>query len=264
MLAPARPDWRYARAAEATEYSDSEAAARLEAADQCIRDAYLFRRSLDAGLSVERWPALAAAYELFTARDKERLFVEGLLLTGANNDLVAQMIGCDPVDVQAFHDLFFDVRQRLDKPGWVVAQLFGGTLYGSVNPRDKVAQLHRVAWLGGPEIFLSFYSGRWSPEIGRSLNDIIRGVLAKSSLLASMCMVGRDELNIDVLRVFLESTQDDIAKVAANGSEEQAAAIIGFIRSVPLTVADPTDPSNLKLPAREKRAFEYLEAPNVP
>ncbi len=263
MLAPGRIDWRWASAADATEYSDSEAVSKLQSADPATREAFLFKRALDAGLDVSRWPSYSAAYELYSSREKERLFVEGLLLAGAPNELVADMSACDPEDVQAFHDLFFDVRPRLDKPGWVVAHLFGGTLYGAINPRDKVAQLHRIAWLGGEDVFLSYYSGEWNPKLGNNLAALIKGVLAKQSLLASMCITGRDEINIDVLRVFLETTKEDIAKTVGGGSKEQEAAVMEFIKSVPLTVADPTDQRNLNLPAREKRAHDYLEAPNV-
>ncbi len=261
MLAPGRIDWRWAKAADATEYSDSEAAARLRSEDHATQTAYLFKRTLDAGLDVSAWPSLAAAYELFSSRDRERLFVEGMLLANATNDTTADMAACDPQDIQAFHDLFFDVRPRLEKPGWLVGQLFGGSLYGAINPRDKVAQLHRIAWLGGEEVFVSYYSGQYNPNLGNQLADLVRGMLAKQSLLASMCITGRDEINIDVLRVFLEATQKDVANVVANGSDEKAAAILDFIQSVPLTVADPTNQANLALPAREPRANDYLTAP---
>ncbi len=186
-----------------------------------------------------------------------------MILADSNDDTIANLAACDSADIQAFHDLFFDVRSRLMKPGWVVAQLFGGSLYGSINPRDRVAQLHRIAWLGGQDIFLSYYSGDWNPTLATDMSDLIKSVLAKQSLLASMCMVGRDEVNIDVLRVFLETTKEDVARTAAGGDEEQSRAILGFLKSIPLTVADPTDERNLTLPAQEKRAHEYLEVKNV-
>jgi hypothetical protein len=266
-LAPGRLDHRFAVAVEASEFSQTEAQYRLRSADSVTRRAYQFKCAVDAGLDTGPWPDITAAYELFSNRPSERTFIEGLLLTGAPNPMVANLVGCDPEDVQAFHDLFFDVRARLDKPGWIVAQLFEGALYSNVNSRDKVGQLHRVAWLGGPDVFLAFYSSASDPMTRKAIQEIQAGILTKCSLLASMNLVGRDEINVDLVRITLEAAKEDVAAAVAGGDEEVAQTMLSFIKSVPLLVADPTVEANLSLPAREKRAHEYLvtkvEAPDV-
>jgi hypothetical protein len=257
-LAPRRIDHRWDRATEATQLSQSQALYQLRDADPIVRDAYAFKVRADAGLDTSRWPAMQAALELQTQREKERLFVEGLLLTGAPNDTIAQHLGCAPEDVQAFHDLFFDVRPHLKHAGWLVGQLFGGSLYQTINPRDKVGQLHRIAWMGGESVFLSYYTGKRVKADAAVVAELIQDMIRKQSLLASMCLVGRDEVNIDLVRVFIESTTEDVVNEAAGHDKALADAIFSFTKAIPLTVADPTDERNLKRAARELRAHEYL------
>ncbi len=183
--------------------------------------------------------------------------MEGLLIGNADDAHTAELCGCDVDDVRAYHDLFFDVKPRLMTPGWVVAQLFQGSLYGALNPRDRIAQLHRVAWLGGYEIFTAFYTGRKSPEILGQVVALRDDILVKQSMLASMCIAMGGENSVELLKISIETTQRQVAETASGGNEEMANAMMGFLQSIPLTVADPTDASNVTLPAREPRSTLY-------
>ncbi len=259
MLAPARIDWRWALACDASEYSETQALYRLRDADEPTKDAYLYKRAADDGLDTSKWPAIEAAYELHVNRPAERLFVEGMLLGEGTNEYVASLNGCGPEDVQAYHDLFFDVRHRLQQPGWVVGQLFQGSLYQQLNPRDRIAQLHRVAWLGGIEVFESFYTGRYDPEIRDAMVLRIRDMMSKQTLLASGCGGGSGELNLELMRLFIDDTNKTVADTVSGGGQnkELGEAVMGFLSSMTLQVADPKLPANLTLPAREPRAVDY-------
>jgi hypothetical protein len=259
VLAPARIDWRWALAADSTEYSDSQALYRLQSADDLTKSAYLFKRAADEGLDTSRWPDIAAAYELHTNRPGERLFVEGLLLAEGIDEYIADLNGCAPEDIRAYHDLFFDVRPRVKQPGWVVSQLFQGSLYQSLNPRDRTAQLHRVAWLGGIEVFESFYTGRYDDSIREAMVLRIRDMMSKQTFLASGCSGGSGELNLELMRLYIDDTNKTIANTVAGGGKDKelGEAVMGFLSSMSLKVADPKDPANLALPAREPRASDY-------
>ncbi len=258
MLAPRSTAWRWEAATSASEHSDSQALYLLESADTVTRRAYLFKRAVDSGLDGSRWSDVEAAHELWANRPGDKLFVEGLLLGGAEVDKIAYQAGADVADIRAYHDLFFDVSNHLDKPGWLVARLFQGGLYAPVSSRDRVGIMHRLAWLSGPEIFSAFYTGRYDAEIKGVLHTRLHDMLAKQSMLAAMCLGGRGELDIELLRIFVADSQKTVAEVASGGDAKTAQAIHTFLTSIPMSVNDPKAVENLNLPAREPRAAEYL------
>lgn len=272
-LAPSRVDWRWAKAAVAAEYTASQAPYHL-GKDPGVLAAYRFKRAVDHGLPYEGPEVVADAYELFSSRPYEKLYVEGMLLGGeANDELIAHKIGATADVVAVYHDIFFDIRSRRDSEGWIVAQLFQGSLYGGMSSRDRVGMLHRVAWLGGSALFSSYYSGKHDPELRGIMLERMRDMLAKNSMLTSMCLgAGGGEQNLAVLQTCLEDTRQTIAAAAGAGSgdKEFGGAILDFLRSVPLQVADPTDTANLDMSAREPRAhlslaeaLKHVPEPNV-
>lgn len=264
-LAPARIDWRWAQAAEATEFSETQALHRIQSADQRTRDAYRFKRAVDSGFEPQDWPDIAAAYELFTNRPRERLAIEGMLLAQADDLSAAAMIGCGAEDVSAYHDLFFDVRPQLGHAAWVVGQLFQGGLYAAFSPRDVVAQMHRVAWLGGPEIFQAYYTGKYDDTIRSQMVERIRDLMSKQTLLAAGCVNGGAELNMELLRVFIDDTNHAVANTISSSTNEQLGGeVLKFLSAMPLTVADPTDKRNLSLPAIEPRAGSFKLQSTLP
>lgn len=261
-LAPSRVDWRWAKAADAAEYQPSQAIYRLQAADPLTKAAYQFKWSNDHSLPYEGPSVVADAFELFSNLPYERLFVEGLLVGGEQNDeVIGRKIGATADVIACFHDLFFDVRSRREAEGWMVARLFQGSLYGGMSARDRVGQLHRVAWLGGSRLFTSYYTGQYDNQLRDELVLRMRDILAKNSLLTAMCLgAGGSEKDIAVLQTCIEDTRAQVAAAASagTGDSEFAKAIMGFLHSTPLQVADPTDRANLDMSAREDRAHESL------
>ncbi len=258
-LAPARVDWRWALASDATEYTQTQALARLAGADPIVLDGYRFKRAADAGRPTDKWPAVESAYELKTNRPAERLFIEGMLLADADYAYIATMAGCSPDDVRAYHDLFFDVKTRLQSSAWVVGNLFQGALYQTMNVRDRIAQMHRLAWLGGVAVFEAYYTGRYDDEIRQKVVHSIRDIMAKKTLLMVGCTEGGDETKLDMIRIFIDDTNKVVREVLGGpGAEkEYGAAVMSFLSSVSMQVVNPADPANLTLPAREPRAAEY-------
>ncbi len=262
-LAPSRVDWRWAKAADAAEYTPSQALYRLQTADSLVAAAYRFKYAADHQLEVPyECEVVSDAYQLFTDRPYERLFVEGMLLGGEKNDsVIAKKIGATPDVIAVFHDLFFDVRGYLEAEGWVVARLFEGSLYGGLSSRDRVGQLHRIAWLCGSYLFGSFYSGKFDPGLRQQINLRMSDILTKNSMLTALCLgAGGGEQNVQVLAMCLEETRAAVAAAAESGTgdKEFAGAVLGFLRSVPLQVADPSDTAKLDLSAREARAHVSL------
>lgn len=259
-LAPNRVDWRWAKASEAAQYADSQAAYHLRGADPMVVAAYRFKRALDGGLPIER-EDIADAYELFHNRPEQRLYVEGMLLGGLD-DTAAGLGVCATADVvAAFHDIFFDVRSRRDHEGWIVSLLFQGMLYGNPTPRDRTGLMHRISWLGGADLFRAYYTGKFDPALRDKLLQRQSDMVAKQSLLTAMCIGhGSGEHHVGLMIGHIERAQAEVAKAAehATGDKGLADTIMGFLQSIPTQVADPLDKANVNLPAREPRAHEYL------
>lgn len=264
-LAPNRLDWRWAQVVDACDYTDAQAVHRLRKADDVTQQLYRFKRALDAGDDVSSWPEMAAAYEIFINRENDRLYMEGALLTDASMDTIAADLACDVTDVDAFHDVFFDVKPRLTSPAWVVSNLFQGSLYAGLSVKDRVGQLRRVAWLGGFDIFRSYYTGNKDPSLRGKIGECIRDMLAKQSFLVAGCINGGAEINMQMLSVYLDDTQKQLANAVGGGSDEMGDILMKFITSFPMEVADPSNPANLNLPAREPRGHELrAEVKNAP
>lgn len=259
-LAPARTDWRWQAACQATDFSDTQAQYQLRDCDEVTKRAYLFKRAADAGLDTSRWPEFVAAHELWSNRPDDKLFIEGLLLGKQSVDLIAYQICCDPLDISTFHDLFFDVTDKLDRPGWLVARMFQGNVYTPLNSRDRSGIMHRLAWLAGPELFRSYYTGTWDDTIKDVMRIRFEDMVSKQALLSAMCIGGRGELDIETMRLFVDSTKKAIADtVNASGDKEVQGAMLEFFAGMKVSVANPLEAQNIGLPKREKRAHEIIE-----
>lgn len=260
MRGPRRIDWRWAAASDATALSPSEAEYQLGGYDNLTREAYKFKRALDDGLDIQKYDAIAEAYSIFSSRQWLKLGIEGLFLADVADDIIADACDLNVGDVLVYHDLFFDVRSRIKKPIWVAEQLFAGSIYHGVSSYDKVACMHRIAWLGGADIFWSFYTGKRDMALRQNSIDLMKDILIKRSILHSLCVQeGAD--GVEMLKVVMLETEKDLAKIAETTGDSNMKAIGEFINTFSMTVADPTQSANLL--AREPRAADYLKELHV-
>ena len=95
----------------------------------------------------------AAAYRLRHGDDKlARGTLEGRLLAGEPIPEVAAACGLTPGVVEAYHELFFDVRERLDAAAWVHLYAVGWTYPDEPTGADADALLRRAGYTGGPAL----------------------------------------------------------------------------------------------------------------
>lgn len=253
LLAPDRPDWRWTRAVELAQYSNTQAAVRLQSEDPGVRRAFGYKRALDRGTPEDFGPEHAAHY-LYTSDPRRRYFIEGLILGREGSDeRIAEFAGVPISDIiLAYHDLFFAIRPFLDSPGWIAAAVFDGMPYRT-HPGDIRGIHHRLAWLLGHNAFRQLVNGRVDFDSRSEFNAVIADVLRSNVLELSLTVAARHE-SPDWLRAFTELANKEMdAEVGGDSSFEEAAG--QFLDSLGISVADPTDASNLELPAREPRAI---------
>lgn len=253
LLLPDRPDWRWARAAELSQLSLSEASARLQSEDKETRLAYRFKRAFDHG-EIDRYPMHHAAYQLYLENGMSRLFLEGMLLGGADNEAIMENAPfCDEQILEVFHDLFFCVRPYRTKSSWVVSYVIRGSL-NSTNMHDRSGMSLRLAWLLGADVFSQMMMRGRLGEAGRSsvrdmVKDISYSQLAEFALSAN----SRHEAP-EGLRMLIEWKHE--AGSSGGSDDKMSDAISTFLGDMGITVADPTEASNLQLPAAEPRYIE--------
>ena len=259
LLAPDRPDWRWARVADLSQYSTTAALARLQHEDELTRQAYDFRRALDRGLVRGEFEAFDAAYQIFMNRPELRIHVEGLLIAGADNETVAHDAFSDEEVVEIYHELFFWVRPGLDRSAWLNSTVFGGMPHINANLHDIHGTSLRLARKIGVDAFRQLVGAGLSSETSvQQLRSMVNEVLLTQVAMMSFSAGTSRELPEWVGRLM---DQKDAG--SGSGNPELDKAVDAFFEGFSVSVADPTEERNLSLPAQEERvnieACEVIE-----
>lgn len=164
--------------------------------DDALRAAVLFRRrergDTSPGRRRRQGPSDAAigeALELHTAGGLAEWELRARLLSGQDDQQIAERCGLTPETVGWYFKLFFDVRDKLQAPGYIMSHVIG---YGpwSGFPNDQVGRFWGwMGWAGGPQVldvlidtFHAVRRPRETPTLGIYLR---RGVD-----LPCQCLVG--------------------------------------------------------------------------
>ncbi len=258
MLAPDCPSWRWNRAVQFSQMSLAVAESRLTGEDQVTRRATAYLRASKRRLGEVQFPDIYGAHQIYVNRPDIKRVVDGYLLAGADDQRVADAVWCSTGVISHYHDLFFAVRPALERhQAWIAATVFQGMPHQNAHPTDRAGFYLRVAWLGGVDLYERLLNkGTADRETIRQLVAIMKDVLVRNSIETSMGVAGRPDLAPEFLKLSLEGDQED----QSGGSlteKQHLEAIDSFMSQVTMTVADPTDERNLKVPAREPREGQY-------
>ena len=261
------PRWRWELACKAAKLPDAQAQYVLQGADQATLDAYRFKRASDRSFFTEG-PA-HKAHVIYTERPHMRRSLECFMLAGEKDDLSIAR-DCDLDDeahgvetVQAFHDIFFDVRARIHKVAWVAEQFFAGDTHRIASRHDNDLLYHRTAWFSASPALYRALIGRRSDEEteqeqARKFNGIIRSLMVRQAVLLGQCVGHGGELGLEVMRLVLEGSARALEQTSQNGGQLSAQLLLQvgkFMENSPLQVADPRGRSNLlQEGGREPRA----------
>ncbi len=270
MLPVASRHWRWLLVVEATKLPDAQARFMLRDADPMTFRAYRLKRAMDRSFYSED-EAVKAAYTVWTSRPALRRRLESAILSGMDSEEVSRYTQTHQEAVQAYHDVFFDVRPFLERSdegaGWIADELFGGHTFRFGSEKDEDLLLHRLSWLGGPLVYRAFLAFGDSKELEQAFSDRIvetmRGIMKRQMLLLPLLAAQKGEQGLELLRIALEATASTITvqKPAHEAALERLrSGITAFIDKVPLSVADPTRPSNvLSADGSEPRARDLFK-----
>jgi hypothetical protein len=94
---------------------------------------------------------VAAAHAVYSSRSSlAKGALEAWLLTGMSSEEVARECGLTAAAVEAYHELFFDVRCRLSATAWVVCNALGAVNLWDAAEGDIDVILKWIGRFGGP------------------------------------------------------------------------------------------------------------------
>jgi hypothetical protein len=146
------PDWRWQLANMLVTYPLLPS--RYADAGVIMATRYLRRneRAPDAEASAEAepdWRHLEGALRIYQAEDLHRWEVEARFLAREDTPAIAAKCGYDPAVIDDYHDVFFDVRSKLDHESWIRWRAIGGDP-AYIEEGDRPRLLKLFAYAGGP------------------------------------------------------------------------------------------------------------------
>ena len=254
------PAWRWGLVTQHIELTQVQALHAFRNLDHLIRSAWQWHQDHDAGGDESPFTLIAQAYALQLENISLKTLVEGLLLCNRSNGEIADVVEIDPDVIGVYHDLFFDVRGR--SQSWLMAKLLSGHPVPDLDPKDTAGLMRQVALGFGWTVFKILFVSSGLP----TADDILLvakaiGANVLPQLHRASCAQGANL--VQVVQVLTSICQASATAEQASGqSDDMGGVIMKFLTTLPLSVADPTDPANLTLPARELRAHEIVVRPN--
>jgi len=147
------PGWRWSRIKYLIK---NELPPPRRTADALIRRGYLYlkrRTGLVQNPGDEIWlreayPDLFAAHNLYQNTDSERWIIEAGVIAEQTPEFLAEYTAQKPEVIRLYEAYFFDVRDKLKAPGYIITRLLKPALRGGAN--DEVDLLIKLAaWVGG-------------------------------------------------------------------------------------------------------------------
>lgn len=245
--------WRWGLVAQHSDLTVVQASWALRKEDPLTRSAWAFSKCLSDGEDLDRYSAIAQAYHLTFTEPNTAAQLEGLLLCSLDNEEISRHLGLAPEAIQTFHDLYFDVRGRTKS--WLVAKLLNGHPVPEIDPADTRLLMRQVAIVHGWDVVrpLFFSTGEPTPaSLQAALGAIGSNVVHQ--LLRASCSQASGVRGLQSMVESLRPTPTDGGQESTN--EAMGVELMRFLTSLPMEVADPNDPANRSLPAREPRGHE--------
>ncbi len=219
------PTWRWLRAQGIVEGSQPNATRRLDlpAGYKWIREAVRFKIALDDCLDqaarvqlTQRFPVLFWAHHLWSQiNNPMRHSVEAYILARQNNFDIGFRAGLPPEVIEAYEQVFFNVREKLEHPEYILHCVIGpGFQHGNLSDKDFGLLWKLYGYFCGPHflagLISKFSNPAWchTPD-GMSeavQDDAISTLKLKAALAAKMVNVnsGTQGMLIEQFTKFVE------------------------------------------------------------
>lgn len=154
---------------------------------------------LDFGELSMKHPDLYWAHELHTSPDEgtEMLKheIEARLLSGQNNAGISERTGFPAPVIEAYHELYFSVRDRLRFPSFVVHKVIGPSVHRGLTNNEPDILWKLYGFFGGPFVIDAMIAKFTNPakaqrheDVDAFIEDGIIGSVKRNGLVASHTM----------------------------------------------------------------------------
>jgi hypothetical protein len=248
-----RTDWAWQRAINIDESNDSPPTRVRDtpAGYAAIKLAMRFRSRLLSATGMadfrqlqEQFPNIYAAYSLFVSAGPDKCSLEANILTGRDLAEIALRCNMPFKAVQLYEQLFFNVRDKLDKPDYILhcvirPLLLAGTTEMTIDMMWKI-----YAYYFGEHVLYAVQSTVTNPTraqtmegVGAAIRDDVVNTMCMQAAIAAKTLRVTDKNQLRVLDMF--SSYLEIAKensMAGRAQDTLMHAIQQMVEHLPIGI----------------------------
>ena len=208
------------------------------------------RRSL-----LRDYPDIFHAHAMWVYPASEKWIIEAAIMTRADNEKIAQFVGKTPEVIAAYEKLFYDIRAKLDNPGYVMSRVVMPSIIRGLHERDFDLLLKSIAYVAGWDIFVSFMSGGPLTDTARSWvkEGVYDDILRKSYYALKRVDVNNTNAT-EIITQVLKLKEIETEQGTGVAQQEATRVLAGFLDICTTSVIPNKEPLLLA----EPRAVELL------
>jgi hypothetical protein len=263
---PFRPvDWRWRRALSiiegrgpiATRRRDTPAGFKwIHHAARFLREQqHASRNEYEMAVLAEKRPELYWAHWLWANGRSQKSSVEAHLLARENNFEIGHRCGILPGVIEAYESLFFNVREKLSHPNYVLHCVLGEAVHRGYSSGDFDLVWKMYGFFLGPHVLSAIESGfsgaNWAStpdSVGAAVQDDAISTLKLKSALAAKTIPINQHTQVAILELFCKFTEIERNSDTAGKAQDTLLEHIGaMMAALPLNVAGTNPATGRKL-----------------
>lgn len=211
------------------------------------------------------YPTLFWAHSIYAQPDSPaKWLVEARLLARENDMEIASRLGCQPEIIKCYHDVFFDVREKLDYRDYILHAVFGEAIYRGLHERQHDLLWKMFGYFGGPYVIDAVSSrlinAAWAntPSDATSFfQDTALNVMKHKAAVAAITVPINSETNLDLIAAFVKYVEIERTTESQGQAKDQIIDNIQkAMESIPFQVISEDRPLNGLLEKYDKSAVE--------
>lgn len=259
------PHWRWARACE-IDAGGHKTTRQIDGPDgfTWIRRALRTKRHIEraANRPDAMYAAMLRDREMFWAhsiwaedKNQTRWALEARVLAGETNEQIAEKLGSDPGIIDAFVNVFFDVRSKMQHLDYVHTVILGDAVTRGLQERHYDLLWKMMALHGGPFVLDAIISRcptipkpTNADEVGGFLQDFAISTMKYKAALASVTIPVNTHTQLPLIEAFVKYVE--VERTTDNAMKAQTSIVdnIGtMLTSLPFKIGTKLDSEGAKM-----------------
>jgi len=213
------------------------------------------QNDMDRVLLSERWPEIFWAHWAWSSETNPQKFsIEAHILSRENDFEIGYRCGMPPEYVEAYEALFFNAREKLQHPQYVINCIIGPAIHRGISEREYDLLWKLYGYFLGPHVLMALESKFSNPSwcgtpdgVGASILDDAIGTLKLKAALAAKTVPVNQHTQLALMEQFTKFVEVERNTDSAGKAQE---AILDHIQammtSLPFNIGG-RDPRNNNL-----------------